>query len=171
MRKMCDNACEIHAKKGQTMTSVLIENVSPEFLPKLKAIAKAANAEFKRFVADTKTPKAEKAEKAAKTKALKPTKPKKTAKARAKTKENYTLQELDEMPFMQNVQKWEQENPKEAKKAHQAVLKKVAIAKKPEFYELENSPAFKKGLKMLKSLPKHEQNAIRERVESQMYGI
>ncbi len=148
------------------MTSVLIENVSPEFLPKLKAIAKAANAEFKRFVADTKTPKAEKA---AKTKALKPTKPKKTAKARAKTKENYTLQELDEMPFMQNVQKWEQENPKEAKKAHQAVLKKVA--KKPEFYELENSPAFKKGLKMLKSLPKHEQNAIRERVESQMYGI
>ena len=165
---MCYNACEIHAKKGQTMTSVLIENVSPEFLPKLKAIAKAANAEFKRFVADTK---ADKAEKTAKTKALKPTKPKKTAKVRAKTKENYTLQELDEMPFMQNVQKWEQENPKEAKKAHKAGLKKVAIAKEPEFYELENSPAFKKGLKMLKSLPKHEQNAIRKRVEGEMYGI
>ena len=147
------------------MTSVLIENVSPEFLPKLKAIAKAANAEFKRFVADTK------AEKTAKTKALKPTKPKKAAKVRAKTKENYTLQELDEMPFMQNVKKWEQENPKEAKKAHRAVLKKAVIAKEPEFYELENSPAFKKGLKMLKSLPKHEQNAIRKRVEGEMYGI
>ena len=104
------------------MISVLIENVSPEFLPKFRALAKTANAEFKRFVADTK------AEKTAKTKALKPTKPKKTAKVRAKTKENYTLQELDEMPFMQNVKKWEQENPKEAKKAHQAVLKEMGIA-------------------------------------------
>ena len=150
------------------MTSVLIENVSPEFLPKFKALAKTAKAEFKRFVADKK---ATKAEKAAKTKALKPTNPKKTAKAKTKTKENYTLQELDEMPFMQNVQKWEQENPKEAKKAHKAVLKKAVIAKEPEFYELENSPAFKKGLKMLKSLPKREQNAIRERVEGEMYGI
>ena len=95
-------------RKGKTMTSVLIENVSPEFLPKLKKIAKAANAEFKQFVADIKTSKPEKA---------------------------------------------------------------VSKTKEPEFYELKDSPAFKKGLKALKSLPKHEQNAIKQRVESQMYGV
>ena len=122
---MCYNACEIHAKKGQTMTSVLIENVSPEFLPKFKALAKTAKAEFKRFVADKK---ATKAEISAKAKDLKKAKPEKKAKVRAKTKEIATLQELDEMPFMKNVQKWEQENPKEAKKAHQAVLKEMGIA-------------------------------------------
>ena len=105
------------------MTSVLIENVSPEFLPKFKALAKTAKAEFKRFVAETT-----KAEKTAKTKDLKKAKPEKKAKVRAKTKEFATLQELDEMPFMKKVQKWEQENPKETKKAHQAVLKEMGIA-------------------------------------------
>ena len=42
------------------MTSVLIENVSPEFLPKLKAIAKAANAEFKVLQKDKKLAKPKK---------------------------------------------------------------------------------------------------------------
>ena len=54
------------------MTSVLIENVSPEFLPKFKALAKTAKADFKQFVAETT-----KAEKAAKTKDLKAKKPEK----------------------------------------------------------------------------------------------
>ncbi len=122
---MCDNACEIHAKKGQTMTSVLIENVSPEFLPKFKALAKTAKAEFKQFVADKKITKAEIS---TKTKDLKKAKAEKKAKVKAKSKEFTTLQELDKMPFMKSVQKWEQENPKEAKKAHQAVLKEMGIA-------------------------------------------
>ena len=57
---MCDNACEIHAKKGQTMTSIVIENVSFEFLPKFKALAKTAKAEFKVLEKDIKSAKPKK---------------------------------------------------------------------------------------------------------------
>ena len=115
---MCYNACEIHAKKGQTMTSVLIENVSPEFLPKLKALAKAANAEFKRFVADKK---ATKAEKTAKTKDLKAKKPEKKAKIRAKKVQEPEFYELEAMPIMKELDKWKEAHPKE----HAQLVKEV----------------------------------------------
>ena len=97
------------------MTSVLIENVSSEFLPKLKAIAKAANAEFKRFVADTKV------EKAAKTKALKPTKPKKAAKVRVKKVQEPEFYELETMPVRKDIEKWAKANPK----LHQQAIREV----------------------------------------------
>ena len=100
------------------MTSVLIENVSPEFLPKLKAIAKAANAEFKRFVADTK---ADKAEKTAKTKDLKAKKPEKKAKIRAKKAQEPEFYELEAMPIMKELDKWKEAHPKE----HAQLVKEV----------------------------------------------
>ena len=103
------------------MTSVLIENVSPEFLPKFRALAKTANAEFKRFVADTKADKAAKAEKAAKTKALKSTKPKKTAKMRGKKAQEPEFYELETMPVRKDIEKWAKANPK----LHQQALIEV----------------------------------------------
>lgn len=42
-------------------------------------------------------------------------------------------------------------------------------AKEAEFYELEESPAFQKGIKMLHSLPDKEQKAIRQQVKNEMY--
>ena len=100
------------------MTSVLIENVSPEFLPKLKALAKAANAEFKRFVADKK---ATKAEKTAKTKDLKAKKPEKKAKIRAKKVQEPEFYELEAMPIMKELDKWKEAHPKE----HAQLVKEV----------------------------------------------
>ena len=115
---MCYNACEIHAKKGQTMTSVLIENVSPEFLPKFKALAKTAKAEFKRFVADKK---ATKAEISAKAKDLKKAKPEKKAKVRAKKVQEPEFYELEDMPVMKELEKWRKAHPKE----HAQLVKEV----------------------------------------------
>ena len=113
---MCYNACVIHTKKGQTMTSVLIENVSPEFLPKFKALAKTAKAEFKRFVAETT-----KAEKTAKTKDLKKAKPEKKAKVRAKKVQEPEFYELEDMPVMKELEKWRKAHPKE----HAQLVKEV----------------------------------------------
>ena len=115
---MCYNACEIHAKKGQTMTSVLIENVSPEFLPKFKALAKTAKAEFKRFVADKK---ATKAEISAKAKDLKKAKPEKKAKVRAKKVQEPEFYELETMPVRKDIEKWAKANPK----LHQQAIREV----------------------------------------------
>ena len=57
---MCDIVCEIHAKKGQNMTSVLIENVKNKFVPVFMALAKAENGEFKVLQKDKKSAKSKK---------------------------------------------------------------------------------------------------------------
>lgn len=82
------------------MNTVVLENVSNEFLPTLKALAKLANAKFK---IDKKT------------------------QAASKVKEFYTLKELDEMPLMKKLKKWEEEHPKEAAQINKEVDKAMGL--------------------------------------------
>lgn len=82
------------------MNTVVLENVSNEFLPTLKALAKVANAKFK---IDKKTQTA------------------------SKVKEFYTLKELDEMPLMKKLKKWEEEHPKEATQINKKVDKTMGL--------------------------------------------
>lgn len=84
-------------------TTITLENASSEFLSAFKGLAKVANVNFK-------------------------IKKGKKAKEKLKEKEFYTLAELDELPFMQEVKKWEQEHPKEVEKINKQVLKEMGLA-------------------------------------------
>lgn len=80
-------------------TTITLENASNEFLSLFKGLAKVANVNFKI----------------------------KKAKKKSKEKEFYTLKELDELPFMQELKKWEKEHPKEVVKLKKQVDKEMGL--------------------------------------------
>lgn len=81
--------------------TLTLRNPSDDFLKAFKSLAKLANVDF--------TISKERASK-------------------SKEKEFHTLKELDEMPFMKKLKKWEKNNPQEAKQARQEVLDEMGLA-------------------------------------------
>lgn len=80
-------------------TIITLENASNDFLSAFKGLAKVANVDFKINKATKKV----------------------------KKKEFYTLKELDELPFMKEVKKWEKEHPSEATKLTKQVDKEMGL--------------------------------------------